>query len=53
MFHSMHTWLSMVLLLPFVLHVWRNWGQFMLYFRNPPCWWPAWCRWPRPRASWS
>ncbi|ATU73039.1 hypothetical protein CFR78_04680 [Komagataeibacter rhaeticus] len=35
MFHSMHTWLSMVLLLPFVLHVWRNWGQFMLYFRNP------------------
>ena len=35
MFHSMHTWLSMVLLLPFFLHVWRNWAQFLLYFRNP------------------
>ncbi|AQU88431.1 hypothetical protein B0W47_14300 [Komagataeibacter nataicola] len=35
MFHSMHVWLSMVLLLPFVLHMWRNWSQFMLYFRTP------------------
>lgn len=34
MFHSMHVWLSMVLLLPFVLHMWRNWPQFLLYFRT-------------------
>ncbi|AKR47813.1 MULTISPECIES: hypothetical protein [Acetobacter] len=34
MFHSMHTWLSMVLLLPFFMHMWRNWSQFLLYFRN-------------------
>ncbi|GAN99033.1 hypothetical protein Gxy13693_015_010 [Komagataeibacter xylinus NBRC 13693] len=34
LFHSMHTWLSMMLLVPFVAHVWRNWAQFMLYFRN-------------------
>ncbi|MCP1270865.1 hypothetical protein [Acetobacter cerevisiae] len=33
-FHSMHIWLSMVLLLPFFLHLWRNWSQFLLYFRN-------------------
>nr|WP_194300052.1 hypothetical protein [Acetobacter musti] len=34
MFHSMHIWLSMVLLLPFFLHLWRNWSQFLIYFRN-------------------
>lgn len=34
MFHSMHAWLSMVLLVPFVAHMWRNWAQFLLYFRN-------------------
>lgn len=33
-FHSMHIWLSMVLLVPFFLHLWRNWPQFLLYFRN-------------------
>lgn len=34
MFHSMHVWLSMVLLVPFFLHVWRNWSVFVGYFRN-------------------
>jgi hypothetical protein len=27
-FHSMHEWLSMVLILPFVLHIWKNWRAF-------------------------
>ncbi|MEX6506378.1 DUF4405 domain-containing protein [Jiella sp. M17.18] len=35
-FHSMHEWLSMVLILPFVLHIWRNWRAFSNYFRRPP-----------------
>lgn len=33
-FHSMHEWLSMLLLLPFVLHLWRNWRQMAGYFRR-------------------
>lgn len=33
-FHQMHEWLSMVLLLPFILHVWRNWGGMLNYARN-------------------
>lgn len=33
-FHGMHEWLSMVLLLPFVLHVWKNWTPFVGYFRR-------------------
>ncbi|NLI25976.1 MAG: hypothetical protein GX413_01095 [Acetobacter sp.] len=33
-FHSMHVWLSMVLLLPAFLHIWRNWNAFCGYFRN-------------------
>lgn len=35
-FHSMHEWLSMVLILPFVLHLWRNWRAFSNYFRRAP-----------------
>ena len=31
-FHGMHEWLSMVLIVPFVLHVWRNWRPMTLYF---------------------
>ncbi|MBX3530884.1 MAG: DUF4405 domain-containing protein [Rhizobiaceae bacterium] len=34
-FHSMHEWLSMLLLLPFGLHVWRNWRPLLAYFRKP------------------
>ncbi|RID93504.1 DUF4405 domain-containing protein [Gemmobacter lutimaris] len=35
-FHGMHEWLSMVLILPFVLHVWRNWRPMTAYFRHVP-----------------
>lgn len=33
--HGAHEWLSIVLILPFVLHIWRNWRAFTLYFRRP------------------
>ena len=32
-FHGMHEWLSMVLILPFVLHIWKNWRPFVCYFK--------------------
>lgn len=35
-FHGMHEWLSMVLIAPFILHVWKNWRSFVTYFRRPP-----------------
>lgn len=34
-FHSMHEWLSIVLILPFVLHIWKNWRAFLNYFKRP------------------
>lgn len=34
-FHSMHEWLSMVLIAPFVLHIWKNWRSFITYFKRP------------------
>ncbi|MDO5621276.1 MAG: DUF4405 domain-containing protein [Paracoccus sp. (in: a-proteobacteria)] len=34
--HGMHEWLSMVLILPIALHVWRNWRAFGNYFRYVP-----------------
>jgi hypothetical protein len=34
-FHGMHEWLSMVLILPFALHLWKNWRAFIGYFRRP------------------
>lgn len=33
-FHSMHVWLSMVWLLPFVFHVWKNWNALLGYVRR-------------------
>lgn len=33
-FHAMHVWLSMVLLAPFLLHVWRNWRPLIGYARR-------------------
>lgn len=33
-FHSMHVWLSMVLLVPFVLHLIRNWRPMIHYARR-------------------
>jgi FtsH-binding integral membrane protein len=35
-FHGMHEWLSMVLIVPFLLHIWKNWRPFLNYFRRPP-----------------
>ena len=35
-FRGMHEWLSMVLILPFVLHVWKNWRPFLTYFKRLP-----------------
>ena len=34
LFHSMHVWLSMVWLLPFVFHVWKNWNSLLGYIRR-------------------
>ena len=34
LFHEMHVWLSLVLLLPVALHVWRNWHSVMNYIRR-------------------
>ncbi len=35
-FKGMHEWLSMVLILPFVLHLWRNWRPMTSYLRHRP-----------------
>ncbi|PYB75339.1 DUF4405 domain-containing protein [Rhizobium wuzhouense] len=35
-FREMHEWLSMVLILPFFLHVWKNWRPFLAYFKRLP-----------------
>ena len=35
-FRGMHEWLSMVLAVPFVLHIWKNWRAFITYFKRPP-----------------
>lgn len=33
-FHGMHEWLSIVLILPFVLHIWTNWRPMTAYFKR-------------------
>ncbi|WP_160286301.1 DUF4405 domain-containing protein [Pseudomonas knackmussii] len=33
-FHGMHEWLSIALLLPFALHVWKNWSGLVGYLRR-------------------
>ena len=35
-FHAMHEWLSMVLIVPFVLHIWKNWRPMTAYFKHAP-----------------
>ena len=35
-FHGMHEWLSMVLILPFLLHLWKNWKPMLCYLRRAP-----------------
>ena len=34
-FHAMHEWLSIVLILPFALHLWKNWRPMTAYLRKP------------------
>lgn len=34
-FHPMHEWLSLVLIAPFALHVWKNWRPMSLYLGKP------------------
>jgi hypothetical protein len=36
LFHEMHEWLSMVLILPFVLHLWKNWRSLAAYLTKAP-----------------
>lgn len=33
-FHGMHEWLSMVLIAPFALHLWKNWRPMTVYFKK-------------------
>ncbi len=33
-FHEMHEWLSMLLLLPFGLHLWKNWRPLVAYAKR-------------------
>lgn len=35
-FKGMHEWLSMVLIVPFILHMWRNWRPLVSYFKHLP-----------------
>lgn len=35
-FHSMHEMLSLLLILPFGLHLWRNWRPMVSYFKRGP-----------------
>ncbi|PTW46084.1 DUF4405 domain-containing protein [Rhodovulum kholense] len=35
-FHGIHEWLSMVLILGFALHVWRNWRPMLSYMKGKP-----------------
>jgi len=37
-FHEMHEILSMVLIVPFVLHVWKNWRSVTNYIKRAPMW---------------
>lgn len=36
LFHNMHIWLSLVLLIPFAFHIWKNWKPFRNYFKHWP-----------------
>jgi hypothetical protein len=35
-FRGMHEWLSLVLILPFGLHIWKNWKPMLSYFKRTP-----------------
>lgn len=36
LFHGMHEWISMVLIVPFLLHVLKNWPAMKRYFTRAP-----------------
>ncbi len=40
-FHGMHEWLSMLFLLPVVLHIQKNWSGMKGYFRRKTIWMPT------------
>lgn len=35
LFKGMHEWLSMVLIVPFALHIWKNWRPMVAYLSKP------------------
>jgi hypothetical protein len=35
-FHGLHEWLSLALILPFLLHLWKNWRPMTAYFKHAP-----------------
>lgn len=35
-FRGMHEWLSLVLIVPFLAHIWKNWRPFLNYFKRWP-----------------
>ena len=37
-FHPMHEWLSVVLIAPFALHVWKNWRPMSIYLKRGAFW---------------
>ncbi|MDG4721786.1 MULTISPECIES: DUF4405 domain-containing protein [Thalassospira] len=39
-FHAMHEWLSMVLILPFAFHIWKNWRALIGYIKRKQLIWP-------------
>lgn len=39
-FHGMHEWLSMVLIVPVGLHLWKNWTGFSGYFKRKSIYMP-------------
>ncbi|WP_102108003.1 DUF4405 domain-containing protein [Oceaniglobus roseus] len=34
--HGIHEWLSIVLIIPFALHLWKNWRPMVNYFKRMP-----------------
>ena len=40
-FHAMHEWLSLLLLLPVVFHIQKNWPGVKGYFKRRTIWMPT------------
>lgn len=40
-FHAMHEWLSILLLAPVALHVWKNWNPLVIYTKRGALLWPV------------